>query len=222
MRAGPPRSAGAPLQACHRTRTGCAGPDRHPPLDAALERGDLAGPPDAPPPTGQGPATELAGRHRRTAPEVGTGVGSGMALRRRPADPTDEGFAREAHHAAYRDVVERQFGPWDGDQQDRYFAGAWTAHEHEIIELDGQPCGYVRIEFGPARVDVHELVIHPSRQGRGIGTTILRQTIERADQLGLPVHLQVLRENRAAELYERMGFREHDRTPTHRLMRRPG
>jgi hypothetical protein len=31
----------------------------------------------------------------------------------RQAAAADTDFAREAYHAAYRDVVERQFGPWD-------------------------------------------------------------------------------------------------------------
>ncbi len=123
------------------------------------------------------------------------------------------------HHIAYRDVVERQFGGWDDSQQDAYFESTWPQHDHEIVEWDGEPCGYVAVEFGATRVELHELVLDPAYQNRGIGTTIVIDTVTRARQIGLPSFLQVLRENRAARLYERFGFEEYEQTPTHRRMR---
>ena len=90
-----------------------------------------------------------------------------------------------------------------------------------MIEWNGEPCGYTRVEFWATRTEVHELVLLPDHQNRGIGTAILRQTIARANELGVPICLQVLRENRAAVLYERLGFEEHGQTATHRLMRMP-
>ncbi len=139
---------------------------------------------------------------------------------RRLASPGDYAFARQVHHLAYRDVVERQFGEWDEQRQDRSFDGAWSQRDHEIIEWDAVRCGYAAVEYSAAQADVHELVLHPDYQGRGIGTAFLHQTISRADELGVPVYLQVLHENPAANLYERLGFEEYDRTSTHRLMRR--
>ncbi len=142
-----------------------------------------------------------------------------MALTRRPATPADREFARQAHHLAYRDIVQRRWGRWDVDEQDRYFDGGWTVGRHEMVERDGQPCGYVMIAVGTERVDVNEIVIHPDHQNEGIGTAVLRETIARAGDLSLPVHLQVIKGNRAAELYERLGFVEYGQTETHRLMR---
>lgn len=56
-----------------------------------------------------------------------------MKLTTRPAPESDTGFAREVHHCAYREVVERQFGPWVEEQQDRYFEGDWTTSAFEIV-----------------------------------------------------------------------------------------
>jgi ribosomal protein S18 acetylase RimI-like enzyme len=62
-------------------------------------------------------------------------------------------------------------------------------------------------------------VLHPDFQAQGIGTQVLLETIRRAQNLHVPVRLQVLHENeRATRLYERFGFRECGTTASHRQM----
>ena len=117
-------------------------------------------------------------------------------------------------------MVERQFGRWVEVEQDAYFDRVWPQHVHEILEWGGSACGYAAVEFGSDAVDIHELVLHPDFQSRGIGTRVLLETVDHAQRLGLPVRLQVLLENaRAARLYERLGFRECGASATHRQMR---
>lgn len=140
-------------------------------------------------------------------------------LTRRPATPEDKEFARLVHHLAYHEVVLHQFGRWDEREQDAYFAAAWPKHDHEIVEWNGEACGYVAVELGCRRVDVHELVLHPDHHNRGIGTTILLEAVSAAGSLGASVHLQVLHANRAVALYERLGFEQSGETATHRQMR---
>ncbi len=143
-----------------------------------------------------------------------------MEHQRRKAVPDDQPVARRVHHLAYQEVVERQFGRWDEEEQDAYFDNAWPLHEHDMLEVDGATLGYVAIEFGTDAVDVHELVLHPSYQGRGIGTRLLNETVDQARRLRLPVRIQVLLKNdRAARLYQRLGFGDYGVTETHRQMR---
>ena len=171
-------------------------------------------------PPGKGPSRQEARSPVATMVHVASLPYAGaMAVTCRPATPADREFARQAHHLAYRDVVERRFGSWDEEQQNGFFDGAWSRHGHDVVENDGAVCGYVMIETGTDRVDVNEIVIHPDHQNRGIGTAVLRQTIDRAGELGLPVYLQVIKGNRAADLYERLGFVEYGTTGSHRLMR---
>jgi ribosomal protein S18 acetylase RimI-like enzyme len=49
--------------------------------------------------------------------------------------------------------------------------------------------------------------VAPEGQGAGLGTKLLRKTLERADAAGLPTYLEATSERNAA-LYERLGF-EH-------------
>lgn len=141
-----------------------------------------------------------------------------MHITKRPASATDTEFARSVHHRAYRGVSVRQFGPWDERAQDEFFADGWSAAPHEIILCDGAPCGYVRVEERGGDTHVHELVIDPEFQGRGVGSHILREVIEDARVRQVRVRLGTFHANHAVNLYRRLGFREYGQTDTHILM----
>jgi len=140
---------------------------------------------------------------------------SGFA--RRPATDADRAFARRVHHLAYRDVIERQYGAWVEAQQDGFFESSWDSVPHDIILVDGEPCGYVSIEDRATDVHVRELVLAPDYQGREIGSAVLRTVIEGARARGVPVHLGTHLANRAAKLFRRLGFRQIGTTDTHFL-----
>ena len=139
---------------------------------------------------------------------------------RRSADASDTEFARDAHHRAYRDVVERQFGSWNREQQDGFFDRNWAGGGFQVLLYDNMPCGYVAVEQRKDDVYVRELVILPEFQNQGIGSAVLAEVFDLANSLEVPVRLQVLRENRARLLYERLGFTETGRTSTHILFER--
>lgn len=141
-----------------------------------------------------------------------------MILERRPATSSDTEFARTTHHAAYRDVVSRQFGAWDEALQDRLFEEQWMPDKFEIILCDGNPCGFLSIEDRPDHISVSEIVIAPQFQGRGIGSRLFNKEMQRGREAKSPLRLQVLRENRALELYRKLGFKECGTTETHICM----
>jgi GNAT superfamily N-acetyltransferase len=130
----------------------------------------------------------------------------------------DTDVAREVHHQSYREVVERQFGPWDPAFQDRRFADDWAGGSgYSIVLCDGEPGGHLCLEERVDHLHVREIVIAPAFQGRRIGTALLRQVLRHAGERRLPVRLGTLHANRAAALYRRLGFQEVGRTPTHLL-----
>ena len=142
-----------------------------------------------------------------------------MSVQRRPVVPGERGSLRLIHHAAYREVVERQFGPWDDERQDRFFEAGWDDASHEAIEYNGVLAGYCAIERRDADVHIRELVIDPRFQNLGIGSTIIREAMNAAEERGVPVVLGTFIVNRAGDLYERLGFIEFDHTETHRLFK---
>jgi GNAT superfamily N-acetyltransferase len=65
----------------------------------------------------------------------------------------------------------------------------------------------------------------PELQGRGLGSALMRPTLDHCDEVGLPAYLEASSE-RSAALYERLGFRCHRElrlggSPPLRLMTRP-
>jgi ribosomal protein S18 acetylase RimI-like enzyme len=52
---------------------------------------------------------------------------------------------------------------------------------------------------------VRDVGVLPSSQGQGLGSALLRPTLERSDRDGLPAYLEASSE-RSAALYERLGF----------------
>jgi ribosomal protein S18 acetylase RimI-like enzyme len=141
-----------------------------------------------------------------------------MAVTRRPARESDTSFARAVHHRAYREVVEQQFGPWVEAQQDRFFEGDWNVPAFEIVLFSGTPCGYVCIEDRADEIYIREIVLLPEYQGRGIGSSLLRDVMARAHTRRVPVRLGTFYKNRAFGLYRRLGFREIGRTEIHILL----
>jgi GNAT superfamily N-acetyltransferase len=72
---------------------------------------------------------------------------------------------------------------------------------------------------------VRDIGVLPEMQGKGLGSTLLRPTLDRCDQEGLPAYLEASSE-RSAALYERLGFRVTSElrvagSPPLRLMLRP-
>lgn len=136
-------------------------------------------------------------------------------IEKRPAQEKDNLFARETHHTAYRDVIVRQFGNFDQGMQDDFFDKSWKPENHEILLSNKQKIGYCSIDRYDNYFHVHELVLSPEFQGKGLGSKILNDLINEARDKKVSIKLQVLKENRAQHLYRKLGFQDIGTTDTH-------
>ena len=144
-----------------------------------------------------------------------------IKIERRRANPSDEQFMRKLHKAAYYDVIMRQFGGWDDALQAALFSKKWFPEKFDILEINEQPIGCMRIEDRPDQIFFAEIQILPEFQGRGIGSELIQAEISRAQKLQKPIRLQVLQKNeRARALYERLGFAVYGTTDRHFLLSR--
>jgi ribosomal protein S18 acetylase RimI-like enzyme len=116
----------------------------------------------------------------------------------------------------YQDLFLATWGGWDEARHQRHCAECWERGEIYAIEVDGVRVGMIQLFEHADAVDVGEIQIQPSHQGRGIGTRVLRDTIVRAHAQGKKVSLSTgLKNRRAFELYQRLGFRRVAQTDTH-------
>lgn len=138
----------------------------------------------------------------------------------RPATDDDEPFLRALHHACYRPYVEGIWG-WDEADQDRRFRDAWSPADRLVVELLGEPIGVLWTSRRSDHIFIAGIEILPRHQRGGVGTGLLRQVLTQADAERISVRLQVLRNNPARNLYERLGFGLVETTDTHHVMRRP-
>jgi len=136
----------------------------------------------------------------------------------RRANQRDMGFLYALHVATMKEYVDKTWG-WDEAQQEAAFRANHDPAEMQIITFDGSDIGMFAIEERAADVFVPHVLISPDYQGRGIGSSILEQIISDAARRGKPVSLRVLRVNPARRLYERLGFKVVEETPTHFSMR---
>ncbi|MGU3376252.1 GNAT family N-acetyltransferase [Chryseobacterium sp. M5A1_1a] len=83
-------------------------------------------------------------------------------------------------------------------------------HEFEkanIILLDNQPVGLLKINKTDSETEVLQLQIDPGQQGKGLGKQILTDILKEASLVKNIVSLSVLKTNKAQHLYSSLGFK---------------
>ena len=145
-----------------------------------------------------------------------------MNLRIRAATSEDHAFLRELNRQAYEDVVTRQFGVWDDSAQQQRFDSKVERAAFRIVELADQLVAAVWSSEHDDHIVLHELLVLPEFQNRGIGSQVLGWELARAETAKKPVRLHTLLLNRAQEFYERHGFVETGRGGVYVEMERAG
>lgn len=137
-----------------------------------------------------------------------------MKIERRIATEEDLDTLYEINVRAMKDHIVENFGAWDENEQREHFRKTTDLQRHELLLIDSEPVGFVNIVFSDGSVYLNRLCIVPEHQGNGIGTAIIQEMIASNGKSNL-IRLQVFPRNPALKLYQRLGFRETKRTPTH-------
>lgn len=141
-------------------------------------------------------------------------------LELRPATEADTAYARQVKHTAYKDMVIAQFGSWDESVQDGFFYRSWNQGNYSIILIDGEPCGFCRIDEHDRVLQLVEFAIEVPKQNRGIGSMVLSRFTEMARAKGKLAQMNVMRTNtRAKALYERLGFDVYAESESQHMLR---
>ena len=130
----------------------------------------------------------------------------------RPVGPGDLETLFELHRIVFRPHIEEIWG-WDEATQRALFRRDLEASSTEVVEADGDTVGYLQTDLDANRLFLRNLVLHPARQGCGIGSGLVERLQRDAAGHGVPIELVVFRTNpRAERFYERLGFERTGRS----------
>ncbi len=137
------------------------------------------------------------------------------AISWRPARAEDEQFLYDL----YCSTREQEISAWglEAAQRENFLKLQFTARkrhyeiafpdaEHRIILLDERPAGRMLVFRSEREIRLVDIALLPEHQGRGTGTSLMRELIEEARSAGKPLTLHVGKLNPAARLYQRLGF----------------
>ncbi|MCG8547317.1 MAG: GNAT family N-acetyltransferase [Alphaproteobacteria bacterium] len=125
----------------------------------------------------------------------------------RPAKREDFDFAWLLYQDLMEPLTVELIGRWNEVGQIMVVKEAMIHEGTAVITLAGVDIGWLQVIESKRAIYLGQIYIHPDIQNHGIGTAILHDLIERAQREGKTLTLDVMRNNRARALYERLGFR---------------
>lgn len=128
-----------------------------------------------------------------------------MTYSLRPAATDDVEAMWRIQRFALGDIITAEFGTTTHEQR-VFFDEHIEVEAHQIIVARGADCGFLFTEWRGDHLYLGNLIVEPSHQNMGIGTSILGDLIASADAAQHPIRLQVLKGNPAIRFYEKFGF----------------
>ncbi len=134
----------------------------------------------------------------------------------RPALPQDEIFLYDLYSAVRG--PEFELAPIPAAQKEQIirmqFHAQMSAYTHmypnscyHVVLLDSKPVGRLWVAPGDGELQLVDIAVHPSLQGKGIGTVLLQRVQQEAANARLPLRCCVFRFNPGSlRFHRRLGF----------------
>ena len=108
-----------------------------------------------------------------------------------------------------REHVLRQGLLWIEEDEDRYHRALFDRGGLYTISVGTDIVGFVGVLSVAEGIELSRFCIAAAWQNRGIGSHVMKRVMTAARRCRRPVHLDILRVNRARGLYERFGFTQY-------------
>lgn len=138
----------------------------------------------------------------------------------RSAVAADIEVIAELRATVMRADLER-LGRYDEHRVRQRLRDSFSAQHTSVVVIDRELAGCVTVRPAGGRQWLEHFYLAPHRQGRGLGSAVLRTVLERTDAQGMTVGLNVLQGSAARRLYERHGFVVEAQDPIDVFMVRP-
>jgi ribosomal protein S18 acetylase RimI-like enzyme len=137
------------------------------------------------------------------------------AVALRPATEADREFLlavygssrdEELSHVAWAEGQREAFLRLQFDLQDAEYHRVNPSASFDVIEVGGRPAGRLYVGRRPGHLRIVDIALLPEFRGAGLGRRLIAELQEEAGASGCVVSIHVEVHNRAARLYERLGF----------------
>lgn len=163
---------------------------------------------------------------------LGSGTRSGMAMPARDTSAHAAGWVLRSAVAADIEVIAElratvmrvdleRLGRYDEHRVRQRLRDSFCPQYTSVIMIDRELAGCVTVRPAEDRQWLEHFYLAPHRQGRGLGSAVLRTVLERTDAQGMTMGLNVLQGSAARRLYERHGFVVEAQDPIDVFMMRP-
>ncbi len=134
----------------------------------------------------------------------------------RPYTDEDYNFTHDLHRENMQFYIDKYWGGWNPEiyRRDLLPDDTW------IIEYNGEKAGFFVLTF-KEKANLDNIQIGSSFRNMGLGTQVLKHCETETIKNGFDcLFLEAFLENRARQLYERLGFKTYDITNSHYLMKK--
>ncbi|MFX1286481.1 MAG: GNAT family N-acetyltransferase [Promethearchaeota archaeon] len=136
----------------------------------------------------------------------------------RPATQDDSEFLFQLKKQTLKEYITIIWG-WDEEVQRNFHQKNFKPEKYCIIQEDGQDIGCFSVEEHPDKFFLNIIEIIPKYQNKRIGSSLIRDLINKGLQEKKNVELQVFKVNQKAfGLYKSLGFILKSETDTHYQM----
>lgn len=129
-----------------------------------------------------------------------------LAFDLRPAIKSDLSFCWPIYRDAMKPLTEAH-AAWNEPAQLNIVEQAVASPGTSILRAENADAGWVQVEETHHVVQLTQLFLLPAVRNRGLGTSFLNWMKERADRKRKDLTLEVMTNNPARHLYERLGFK---------------
>ncbi len=126
-------------------------------------------------------------------------------IKLRPAQSSDYEFSYQVKKEAEGEYITQIFG-WEENLQREFFNREWSQIPRQIIEYQGRSIGTISVTEDESGILIRQFFITPEYENQGIGSFLLKNTLETADKEQKIARLKFLTNNPVKSLYLRHGF----------------
>lgn len=120
----------------------------------------------------------------------------------------DEEFIQQLFACSAGAGLPAELLAWQSRLQRLQYQQVFPAVRFNLILLAGDPIGRLYVAHTPDALVLLEITIIPRYRGQGIGSSLIRNLLNDAARLRIPVQLKVRKDSAARRLYRRVGFIE--------------